>query len=1126
MSTFTVPLSSSPPSTPGKGSNSGKFNFSTHPSTTPAGPPPSSVFGSSAFGAGNALFQSKPRSAFDTGSLAHTSSPSFKPLPPRKDATFKPTESLFSNGAFSNTFALPSSSPQGSLREDGVKSSRKNVDEVLDRMEEDQEYSGNDELSAEDEMDFDSGSENRKFSEPHPKRPRSSYEWRQEGSLFDKSLPRSERNRQSFATSSIRSKPQSEMRFTRRRNPEVHAAAMDLAREIGSAELTERDDLIVRTEDLIDSLQTAEHSEQEQQIKDALVVVPEALSRLWQSCCNKIKADISTEDVEISIGPRAEDPPLKKAEFLASLLLQLHHPPATKGGHAFAASRPYRSSLRSTTKEPKQRLKTVPEVLFDWLATHHNPVGSTAMTIQSYHPNAATHPNFWEFIHNATLRGQLLDVQRTLKEANFEYARTAKEDGSSRDGYYGLQLENVRIVIRDAIRVLENCPATDHGDWNIVGSDWTAYRKQIQQAISSLAAFAEGRDRDLDPKQATFQAEHFGIKSTSNTLSQSARRAGSKVPWTVYQNLKTMYRILLGGQTEILSIAIDWVEATVGLTVWWDGHDDDGIPVGSSAMTRVSLRLSQAKSLSSGSQSMIGAYLGRLSTALERATEDTESDKESINFSNAVEVGLAAVFQGDVEAVLGLLKAWSMPIAAAVVEVADLAGWYEAGPPGNPEPNFDASDLMVLSYAQPQPQLNLSKDGLLMEYAEKLFEKESLQVPNSNMKEGWELSMRIFGRFLDSELANKRVEELLDKLPLISNQRADRAMTACRSLGLSQKALDVAERYADFIAETTGVYGAALVYYARAHSRDKLRDVLDLLISTSLVQSLAYPPKKDLNSDQHLRDLLFNPGKALGTLAQFDEEAAILLQQCLSGYATLRKFYDLRDEEMHLESGQKPSMRPLARKKAAASALLAVIASATDNIHGGLYDEERTAVVAVDGLLSLLGEALIFVNPNDENGPFLTLPQILSLLKAIEDLQTCIPKIYLQCEDCFHATLSALSGFQNSQTPRDLLKKSISSLTASSGFSLIGSSMMLSQSQESLGHSQQSQGHMSLRSSDQSTNGENQSQVLKTDGEKRGWDWRLGMRKGAKGSDVLRILRLRLAEEVGRVWVRGGDGEI
>ena len=93
-----------------------------------------------------------------------------------------------------------------------------------------------------------------------------------------------------------------------------------------------------------------------------------------------------------------------------------------------------------------------------------------------------------------------------------------------------------------------------------------------------------------------------------------------------------------------------------------------------------------------------------------------------------------------------------------------------------------------------------------------------------------------------------------------------------------------------------------------------------------------------------------------------DPKAAEMLHTYLTGYATLRKFYDLRDEEINLEKGQKPTMRPNARKIAAATALLAVINSAADNIHGGLYDESRASVVQVDGLLSLLGEALVFVN--------------------------------------------------------------------------------------------------------------------------------------------------------------------
>ena len=52
----------------------------------------------------------------------------------------------------------------------------------------------------------------------------------------------------------------------------------------------------------------------------------------------------------------------------------------------------------------------------------------------------------------------------------------------------------------------------------------------------------------------------------------------------------------------------------------------------------------------------------------------------------------------------------------------------------------------------------------------------------------------------------------------------------------------------------------------------------------------------------------------------------------------------------------------MARKRAAASALSVIIASAASSIRGGLYDPEIETVVQVDVLLPLLGEALVFVN--------------------------------------------------------------------------------------------------------------------------------------------------------------------
>lgn len=136
--------------------------------------------------------------------------------------------------------------------------------------------------------------------------------------------------------------------------------------------------------------------------------------------------------------------------------------------------------------------------------------------------------------------------------------------------------------------------------------------------------------------------------------------------------------------------------------------------------------------------------------------------------------------------------------------------------------------------------------------------------------------------------------------------------------------------------------------------------MVDLLISYSLVHSYAYPAIPDL--DEQLRALIREPKTCLSAIAASDEEAASTLQFYFSGYATLRRFYETRDEAVVLSQGQRPRHKPLARRRAAAQALVAVIRSAADSIYGGLYDPQRDTAVQVDGLLTLLGEVLVFVD--------------------------------------------------------------------------------------------------------------------------------------------------------------------
>lgn len=284
--------------------------------------------------------------------------------------------------------------------------------------------------------------------------------------------------------------------------------------------------------------------------------------------------------------------------------------------------------------------------------------------------------------------------------------------------------------------------------------------------------------------------------------------------------------------------------------------------------------------------------------------------------------------------------------------------------------------------------------------------------------------------------------------------------------------------------------------------------MLDLLTSLSLVHSSAFPPSSAL--DPNLHALVFTPEQSLRQLSTYDPKAAELLHTDLTGYATLRRFYDLRDEEVRLSEGQKPRLRPNARKRAAVAALVALINSAAHNIQGGLYDDECDAVLRVDGLLTLLGEATVFVNrkfcPHRFESLTLTSPlepksglsqrQAFALLKAIEDLETVTPRVYARCEECFRSTLAAFHEKTAPASPRELLKKTMSSMTSAGSFSLVGSSMLDSESS----------GHM----------GNSKALISSQEEEKRGWDWRKGLGKDAKGEDVLRILRLGLAKELAR----------
>ncbi|KAL2824786.1 hypothetical protein BDW59DRAFT_147089 [Aspergillus cavernicola] len=889
--------------------------------------------------------------------------------------------------------------------------------------------------------------------------------------------------------------PLRKAKLSPKKDSPIPAIVRDFAVRGRAATAEEPSDLIIRTEDEIsrmyDEARPAGYGHVD--LDTALSGVCSRLSTVWKTPAGSNESSRSGT----GIGPGDNASNVVKASFLGTLLLQLHHPPVNAGRPTgfpntfkFAAPRSLVFAGQSDTPI------SIPKVLLDWLDTDKS-LSDELRDLTQATPDPTASPTFWEIINAAVLRGRLRDAAAILRSADFNYARSALEDGLPQSGYRGAQLQNIQRCINKALQVLESCPSDD---WDVRGAEWALYRKRVFAAVSDLEEFAEGDEQTVPAPAARgnpFQAVNFGLGPSQNTfqgtsITQSARMAESRVPWTIYQNLRAMYRILLGDPSAIMNHAQDWVEATIGLTVWWDGEDDEEADNGTDFL--------RTRALKSDPED---PYLRRLNLAFGSATSaDANATAFRINSLSGLEVGLASVFEGNVEGVIGLLQTWSLCVASAVAEVASVGGWLETGGGVKPPSGLSENDLMVLSYGQAdEPAQRVSRDDVLSAYASGLFERRSIENETGS-RGGWELALEVLSRLDDNEKMQKSVSGMLDKLPLDTAEQMDKVVLLCTELGLDKEGRRVSERYGDLTVSNSEEYGLALVCYARAHNRRKVKSVVDLLISYSLVHSRAYPASKDL--DEQLRTLIREPKTCLSAIAGVDEDAASTLQFYFSGYATLRRFYETRDEAIGLPAGQKPRYKPLARRRVAAQALVAVISSAADSIYGGLYDPDRDSAITVDGLLALLSEALPLIH---QSTSVLTTSQQFAILSAIEDLETVTPRVYAQCEECFRSTLLEYYSSKAGKTaesyvlppsPRALLKKSVSSLTGSSTFSIIGSDMLELARTRSLSGSAEGSGVLIPRSEGAVAS-------------EREWDWRAGLTEEAKGEDVLRMLRLGLA---------------
>ncbi|KAK6864351.1 nuclear pore complex subunit Nup85 [Apiospora arundinis] len=864
-----------------------------------------------------------------------------------------------------------------------------------------------------------------------------------------------------FRASSMRSL------FGRRRDSKYSAVAKDLFTQLGHARISEPHNLILQTEEVIARLydEGVGAEDDTDKLDMTLAGAADYLVRdIWEPYAKSLPK--SNEEHGATIGPGPNSTAFEKAAFIAAMVFRIHHAPPEED--PFGNYKPM----------------SLPQTLFEWQHDYHNPSDGEVDSILAHRPSPASHGLFWQAIYMSLIRGDVKAATKLLRNAGWNQVRKGSR---GEPAYTGQPLRNIEKVIEDACYIMELCPGAADSNWDIQESNWTLFRLKAAAAKESLVQFAEGKDQP-QPPSSRFGGSDFGDSVDGHgAMARLARKAQSRLPWDVYESLQSLYSILVGDIEAITAGAQDWCEATIGLFGWWDdGHHNRR------------LGLSRSQSIM-GEPSPKDDALDRLAQCFHAAME---SDFH-FNGLDSVEVCISSVFEGNIDGVVGFLSSWSLPVASAVSEVASLGRWL---PPPEPQnlismDNFDADDLEVLGMNQSMgANQDGVKDSTLVSYARGLNDIKQLTgsikkrggVVTRVTRDGWEMAVQVVGR-MDSperseDLVNDLLHDILEKIEPDSHDTVDKIWALLNDLGMINFAEDTAEKYGDVLKKDTFRFGEMLWYYALAHRPGKIRDVLNGLMSISLAESTTYPPNSEL--DARLKSLLQERTSTLEQFAKQDLEAAELLGKMLSGYATLRKFYELRDG-----NGKSTSVS-LARRQQAATALTFVVASADDNIRGGLYDDTRDAVVSEDFILALLGEASIFVN---QSPTVITLEQIDTLLKAVEDVETVGSRVYEAADAFFQIVLS--SGQGKGSTPGDLMKMSTSSLGGS--FVMTGSSMMASQL------------HKSIRNSG----------VLKGP-IKRSWDWRTEVLAASSSADILKTIRLGLTKDLANLWLEQADSII
>ena len=725
---------------------------SSAPSFTPAGQPPSTVFGSSIFGATGPSKLRFTDSASDTRSsvVSDTNNTPRSFFQPRNNTPAKPS-SL-------NNFQVPSSSPlTGGADSSPVSSRPLHGHGYTDFVNTTRDGSS---VTADR-----NGASNFDFRSMLAARPGSQlrHSYGARSPLGSSKAPKKKSPIANQGVLKLSELPR------KGKESAIPVIARNLAKRRKTATLVEQDEMVLQTNSILSKLS------EDTLDSDGLVSLDNKISaksaelvQLWDQVINNDSSLTSN---------------LFHAVEISSLWLGVRHPPpktdVRKSLNRFSRDISVTQYGQEFVQQP------VPRVLLDWIDHYHPTLDESLEAVRTMRPNCTAHEFFWETLHALAVRGKITEIVRLLHEADFKFASSAILDGQEDPGYSGAQLQSVQGAINRVRQMLEMCPAVCNDDWSTIGADWAQYRNRVTSDLAQLVQIAEGGDDFPDENDEVPRVDDFSVTGTRTNLAQTARQAMSRIPWNVYESLKILYRIILGSTAEILAVSQDYLEASIGLTVWWDGAENDRIHNWTMSVARQSRAADPGQGLSFQNN----PYVERLKLSFLYVTDPETSNGLSINPEDEGEVGLASALQGDADSMIGILQTLSIVVASATAEIGVAACWLGASS-GPALDMMDEDDMDVLNYGQEETKI--TKDEILSKYVDFLSGRKQLDG-GTVTKEGWEIAISVAKRLHDHKKPSQTVNGLFDQLQISSQDRMDKVLRVCTDLGLIQEARKVSE---------------------------------------------------------------------------------------------------------------------------------------------------------------------------------------------------------------------------------------------------------------------------------------------------------------------------------------------